>query len=320
MKDLVKVNETTAVVSVEKFGATIIEQFIAARNFPSVNSAKTYRNVLRQLFKFFSVNQVDAPTDTDINAFVASLTAAKKSASTIRLYTTVTKTFFAWLEHKGLYRNVAADVRLNLRKSTKHAKKALSAAQAQKLLAAVTGDDFIARRDKAIIALALSTGLRTIEIARADVGDLRSDDNGNAFLDVQGKGRLSKDETVRVPAPVVAIIAEYLSLRGNVSDTDPLFVSASNQNRGKRICEQSIGKLIKRHMLAAGINDKKITAHSTRSFAATQAIKNGVDIREIQAMLRHASLNVTAIYLKDLAVETRQAELSVAATLFGGAA
>ena len=69
-------------------------------------------------------------------------------------------------------------------------------------------------------------------------------------------------------------------------------------------------------MKSVGINDKKITAHSTRHYAATTAIKAGIDIREVGAMLRHTSIVVTSVYLHDLSVQTRRAELAVADALF----
>ena len=194
--------------------------------------------------------------------------------------------------------------------------------QAKDLLNAVKGDSLISRRDRAIIALALQTGVRTCEISRADRGDLYQDGD-DWFLDVQGKGRIQKDDTVRVAPAVAELILSYLDLRGVVGDSEPLFTSTSRNTNwqknsyGNRLSEQSIGKMIKRMMKSVGINDKKITAHSTRHYAATTAIKAGCDIREVSAMLRHTSLVVTAVYLHDLSVRTRRAELAVANSLFG---
>ena len=313
------------IINVEYFSDTTIDEFIASRK-ASENTNRTYRNSIRQLLKFFAAKKITAPTTADIDAFINELRGAKKSASTIRLYNTCTKLFFSWLERRGLYKNIAADAEpLKLRKATTHAKKALSNAQAKNLLSAVKGDSLIARRDRAIVALCLTAGLRTVEISRANVGDLHDDSVGGFYLDVQGKGRIQKDATVRV-APVVAdMIRSYLELRGNVGADEPLFTSTSRNigwqknSYGNRLSEQSVGKLIKRYMTASGIKDKKITAHSTRHFAATTAIKAGVDIREISAMLRHTSINVTAIYLHDMSVETRRAELAVADSLFSAA-
>ena len=312
-----------AVVNVENFGDMTIEGFIASR-YCSENTARTYRNSIRQLLKFFAANGITAPTTADVDAYINTL-RTDKSEKTLRLYTTVTKLFFAYLDKHGIYPDVTAEMeRLHLKKKTTHNKKALNDAQAKKLLAAVKGEKLIALRDKAIIALALTCGLRTCEISRANVGNFQ--DAGDYWtLDVQGKGSQKADETVKVAAPVAQMINAYLSKRENVDDA-PLFTSTSNnkmwkKNRyGSRLSEQSIGKLIAKYMKLAGVKSKNISAHSTRHYAAQTAIESGVDIRECKSMLRHNSLNTTLIYLEDIALKKRRAELAVAASLFGGVA
>lgn len=320
MTAMVKYNSAD-VTSVEYFSDTLIDEFIASRH-SSPNTAKTYRNACRQMLKFFAAQGIVTPMTADVDSFFNSLRAAKKSVATLRLYSTVAKLYFAFLQKKGVYRDIAADAEpLKLRKSSTHNKKALTPAQAKKLLSAVKGDNLIARRDRAVIALALQTGVRTCEIARANVKDFQQD-AGFWTLAVQGKGRLTADEIVKVAEPVAALINAYLSLRGDLADDAPLFASTSRNNSkyGDRYSEQSVGKMIKARMKAVGIDDKKITAHSTRHFAATTAIQAGVDIREVGAMLRHSSIVVTSTYLHDLSVASRRAELSVAESLFGGVA
>ena len=314
----------TQKISVEHFSDSVIDEFIKSRK-ASANTNRTYRNSINQLVKFFAAKAITEPTTADVDNFINDLRAAKKSASTLRLYSTVTKLFFQWLNRRGLYRDVASDAApLKIRKSTTHKKDALKDEQAKALLGAVKGDSLIERRDRAIIALALQTGVRTCEISRANRGDLYQDDE-NWYLDVQGKGRVEKDATVRVAPAVADLIFSYLDLRGGVGDSEPLFTSTSRNTNwqknsyGVRLSEQSIGKMIKRYMKSVGIDDRRITAHSTRHFAATTAIKAGVDIREVSAMLRHTSLVVTAVYLHDLSVKTRRAELAVANSLFGAA-
>ena len=315
----------TAVISVENFGDTTIEAFIASRH-SSPNTAKTYRNSIQQLLKFFVAKSIMAPTTADVDAYINALRANGKSDSTLRLYVAATKLYLAYLEKHGIYRNVTSEMeKLRLRKSTTHNKKALTGNQAQKLLAAVKGDSLIALRDKAIIALALTCGLRTCEISRANVGNFQ--DAGSYWtLDVCGKGAQVADETVKV-APVVAeMINSYLDARGNRDDAQPLFTSTSNnkawkKNRyGSRLSEQSIGKLIAHYMKVAGVKSKAISAHSCRHYAAQTAIKSGVDIREVKSMLRHHNLNTTLRYLEDIALEERRAEMAVATSLLGSAA
>ena len=309
------------IATVEYFSDTTIDAFVASRH-GSPNTSKTYRNSLNQLMKHFAANSISEPTTADVDAYINKLRADKKSVATLRLYSTVTKLYFAYLAKQGIYRDIAADMTpLKLRKSSTHNKKALTDEQAKKLLNAVKGNDVISLRNRAIIALALCTGLRTCEISRASVEDFQQD-AGYWTLAVQGKGRIQKDETVKVAEPVANLILEYLNLRGTVADDEPLFISASHNVKwaansyGRRLSEQSVGKMIKAAMKHVGINDKKITAHSTRHYAATCAIRSGIDIREISAMLRHTSIVVTSVYLHDLSVATRRAELAVANTLF----
>ena len=315
----------TAIASVEYFSTSTIEEFIASRHC-SPNTAKTYRNSLRQMLKFFAAKGISTPTTVDVDEFVNDLRGARKSDSTLRLYDTVTRMYFSFLGKRGIYPDVAADAAtLKLRKASTHKKKSLSLEQAQKLLAAIKGDSLIARRDRAIVALALQTGVRTCEISRADFGDLSDDGCGGYFWSVQGKGRIQKDAQVRVAPAVRALIDSYLDLRGKTEKDEPLFTSTSrnvgwDKNKyGVRLSEQSIGKMIKRVMKNVGINDRRITAHSTRHFAITQALRNGVDLREVSQMARHSNLSVTLVYAHDISIENRRAEMSVANSLFSAA-
>lgn len=319
------IKESGKELNVEFFSDVVVEEFIASRH-GSPNTAKSYRNAIRQLLKFFAAQSITAPTTADLDSFINGLRAAKKSPSTIRLYSTTAKLFFSYLQKRGLYADVAADCApLKFRKSEMHKREALTDEQAKKLLGAVRGDSLIARRDKAILALALQCGLRTCEISRSRVGDLK-EACGYWTLAVIGKGHQTADAKVKV-APVVAeMIQSYLALRGNVADDEPLFESTSNNatwaknSFGRRLSPQSIGKIITACMKAAGVKSKGISAHSTRHFCATQAIKFGVDVREVSAMLRHSSIVVTSIYLHDLSIQTRRAEMAVANALFGSAA
>lgn len=312
MKSLVKI-ENAAVVTKDNFGDAIIDEFISSRH-ASENTAKTYRVAVRALLKYFAANGVVQPAERDIDSFVTTI-KAQKSAATCRLYVTCAKLFFSFLSRRGYFADVAANVALRLPKASTHSKRALTAEQAQKLLASVRGDDSLARRNRLIIALALCCGLRTVEVSRINIGDFSSD---FAFLNVRGKG--GKIAAVKIPRQVISLLKAYLDVRGDVKADDSLFVSDSNQNRGVRLSVQSVQLVIKKHMTAAGVYEKfTVTCHSTRHFAATQAIRNGVDLREVSQMLRHSSLSTTLLYLHDISLENRRAESSVADSLFGGA-
>lgn len=311
--------ENCLAVSTEFFGDKAIEEFINSRS-ANANTQSKYRRIIRQMMKYFAAQNIVAPTEDDANKYIGTLRAKKKSDYTIRLYSTVMKSFFKFLGKKGYYADIAADVKVQLKKSKTHNRKALTQNQAERLISAITGKDIVSCRNKAIIALALTTGVRTVEIARANREDF-SEADGYWALKVQGKGRLTKDETVKVVPWVAQMILNYLDMRGEVKDADPLFASTARNNSryGNRYSEQSVGKMIKATMKSIGIDDKKISAHSTRHYAATTAIKQGVDLREVSDMLRHSSLDITLTYLHDISLESRRAESAVAATLSAAA-
>ena len=318
MKAIVKV-ESTAAVNAEYFSDAVIDNFVASRK-GSANTSRTYKNAVRRLVLFFGEKGISKPQAADVDNFINELRAEGKSAATLRLYHTVGKMFFSYLSENGIYANVAKNSKLNVRQSKTHNRRALSREQAKALLNSIVGSDEKSLRDRAIVALCLQCGLRTVEVERADVADLT--DEGNYFLlSVQGKGRLEKDEQVKVSRTVATMIYAYLQKRGINPSTDgeaPLFVStARNSSNGKRLSSQSVGKEIKARLKKIGLDSKAYVAHSLRHTMATLAIKSGsVDIREISAALRHASLNVTLRYLDDLSLETRRAELAVADALF----
>lgn len=324
MKAVTKVSGA-AIVNVEYFSDKVVDAFVV-HSKGSAATMKTYRNSVKRLIKWFAVKGIAQPIENDFDEYISELRLAGKANSTLRLYHTVGKMFFGFLAERGIYRNIAAGSKLKNKKKQTHSRKSLSLQQAKNLLASVKGDDEKAMRDRCIIALSLQTGLRTCEIERMDVKDLGDDEGGYHLLAVQGKGELTKNRFVKVSPTVAKMIYAYWDKRGVVSDDSPAFTSTSGNRNwsknkyGSRLSAQSVGKLIKRHMLAADIKDKQITAHSTRHFAATTAIKAGVELREVSAMLRHTSVVITSTYLHDLSEETRRAELAVADSLFGGAA
>ncbi len=320
MKNVTKVENKITVANVEMFGDEIIDSFIGSRHI-SATSQRAYRNALTQLLKYFGTRRVIVPNESDIDGFIEHLRDAGKSASTLRQYTSITKLFFSYTERKGLCANVAAEVKLNIRKGTKHKKRALSDGQAVAMLNAIKGNDELSLRNKAIIALSLSTGVRQVELSRANLSSLDVLDGGRVILNVHGKARDGEDDAVVLPEQVWQILVAYLDCRGvNIGDNAPLFVSVSNRGRGSRLSTQTIGKMIAnviRNVL--GIRDKRVTGHSTRHYFATSAIRSGIGLREVSAALRHSSVNITAVYLHDLDVATRQAENTVASKLFAAA-
>ena len=280
-------------------------------------SVTTYTTSIKQMFGYFRNNNIVNPVREDLENWRDSLINDGKSANTVRLYIASCKLFFRWLDTENLYKNIADHLKVRVKVSGEHKKDFLSKEQSRQLLNFAKGKGTLKDlRDRAIIALMLTAGLRTIEICRADVKDIRRV-NGCYFLYVLGKGRSTKSESVKLAPQVYSLIQSYLKVRGRVKGDEPLFVSTSNRSKGKRLDTQSIRKLIKKDLRGIGLDSDRLSAHSLRHTAATQMLLNGVRLEEVQMILRHRNITVTQIYNHAIQRMQNEGENIVANAIFG---
>ena len=282
----------------------------------SPKTCETYSACVRQLFRYFASNNINKPRREDLENWRDELIAAGKSPNTVCLYLTSCKLLFRWLSFEGFYPNVADHLSNRVRIDRGHKKDVLDAKQSSKLLKAVKGDSLKAKRDRAILAILLTAGLRTIEIERANIQDLRRV-NGFLFLFVCGKGRTSKTESVRIAPQVEKLIREYLQARGKVADNASLFASCARRNFGERITTQTIRKMVKANLRAIGLDSKMHSAHSCRHSAALQMLLAGAKLEEVQMVLRHVSISTTQIYNHSITRLKNQSECLAAEAVFG---
>ena len=288
------IDKNSAQVMTVEFGTKLIERFALFAGVAPA-SRQTYAKCLRQVFRFFAANNIFNPVRENLIDWVEGLKSEGKSASTIQLYLTATKIFFRWTAQENIYPNIADHLKTGLKPSHKHKKDALSTNQCAELIFSVKGDSVKDLRDRAILSLMTTAGLRTIEVVRADVADIRHE-RGKTFLYVQGKGHFDKDEKVLLSKQAYSAIQKYLKARGSAQVKAPLFVSTSRSNFGQRLTTQSIRKMVKRNLRAIGLDSPRLSAHSLRHSAATNLIFEGVELPKVQMILRHKNLNTTMIY------------------------
>ena len=162
----------------------------------------------------------------------------------------------------------------------------------------------------------LTMGLRTIEVTRANIEDIRTKGN-TTVLFVQGKGHEEKDDLVRMPQHVESAIRDYLSVRKANDLSEPLFVSTSNHNSDGRMTTRSIRRIVKQAFIAAGFDSPRLTAHSTRHTAATLSLLNGATLQQTQELLRHRNIGTTEIYAHNIDAATNPAANDVEEAIFG---
>ena len=260
----------------------------------SPKTVETYKKALRQFFNYLALNGIRQPQREDVIAFRDDLKASGLKPTTVQNYITATRIFFKWTEQEGLYPNIAEHVK-GAKLDKNHKKDYLTSSQAKEILANIKTDTEEGLRNYAILSLMVTGGLRTIEVSRADVGDLRTVGE-NTVLFVQGKGREEKTEYIKISATVEKAIRTYLKARENVEEGQPLFTSTSNNSRGKRISTRTVSGIVKTALKNAGYDSARLTAHSLRHTAITLALLAGREITEVQQFARHANLNTTMIY------------------------
>jgi site-specific recombinase XerD len=184
--------------------------------------------------------------------------------------------------------------RIELAKVPERSLDLITEAELKRLLEAPKGNELKDLRNKAILELLFSTGLRVSELCSLtrDI-DLSTDE-----LSIRGKG--SKVRVVFISDYAKKVLKEYLAKRKDLDDC--LFIQLSKngkvtekRNKSLALTKRSVERIIKECAIKAGIS-KKVTPHTMRHLFATDLLSNGADLRSVQALLGHANIGTTQIY------------------------
>lgn len=280
-----------------------LERFAASQDVvPS--SRKTYLRSIRQFFRWVEESGLNRGqlTRVEVIRYREELLAQGMSSLTVSGYLTSVRRFFAWTEAEKVYPNIARDVKGPKRKQ-QFRKQPLTKDKAKDVLRYREGDSL---RDHAMVNLLLRTGLRTVEVVRANVEDVTFK-GGVRVLLVHGKGRSDKDQFVILTDAAFAPLSDYLASRGRTKPGEPLFTSTSNNNMGGRLSTRTVSGVAKDHLRREGLDGKEYTAHSLRHTTAVTIMRAGGSIEEAQHVLRHSSPATTQIYTATIKEELRLA-------------
>jgi len=275
----------------------LVESFLNAQDIRQV-SRQAYKVGLARFVSWLNAERIPQPDRETILRFKSHLSELGLAANTANSYLTAVKRFFAYLEGMRKYPNVAKDIK-GIQQPRSHLRESLTVSQVKDLLAGIDASSLRGKRDFAMVNLMVRTGLRTIEVVRANIEDVRQE-GGEALLFVQGKGRSSKDAFVILVEKALSPILAYLAARGKVDPGDPLFTSISDRNEGERLTTRTIRGIVKAALRKINIESDKVTAHSLRHSFATLSLLAGAPLIQVRDALRHSSIETTEIYAHNL--------------------
>lgn len=279
----------------------LVDRFIASQDVKE-SSKLLYRRTLKQYFKWvdkksYLLSEIARP---QLLEYKDELLNSNMSSLTVGSYITSVRRFYEWTEANKFYPNVAKGIKTPKRKQ-QFKKQPLLPSQATALLNYYQDKTL---RDYAIVNLLLRTGLRTIEVIRANVEDITFKGSQRVLL-VHGKGRDEKDNFVLLTDKTYQPIAQYLATRGNINGSEPLFTSTSNNSKGERLSTRSISYIAKEGLKAIGLDERAFTAHSLRHTTAVNILRGGGSLEQAQMTLRHSNPATTQIYTATLNEERR---------------
>ncbi len=281
------------------------QQFLEYIEVERGRSAKTVENYDHYIERFFewlaaSKNvsretiELEHITEDAIRSFRVWLNRKELSRKTQNYHIIALRVFLKFLAQKGI--DALPAERLELAKTGAREVSFLDGDDLQRLLEAPKGNDARSLRDKAILSVLFSTGMRVSELCGLDSDNINLETGEFAVL---GKG--GKIRPVFLSQHAKDALKKYMNARATITE-NAVFVSIakgkkhSGAKTGGRLTPRSVQRIIQKYATGAGIVGKHVTPHVMRHSFATDLLRNGADIRSVQELLGHSSITTTQIY------------------------
>ena len=284
------------VMPARTFTGDLFQRFIEYTDCKD-STIKGYVTCIKAFARWMQAQGVTQPTREDVKAYKEYLTGSEYKAGTQAQYLRAVKHFFKWTAAEGLYPNIADNIKGAKIRHDQHKKDALGRADVPAIAATIDRTTEQGKRLYALYLLCITCGLRTVEVTRANVEDIKTL-GGRAYLYIQGKGHDEKDAPVMLTPEVKAALDEYLTARADrPTGKSPLFTSTSNRSKGGRIASTTISTILKGLLKSAGYDSDRLTAHSLRHTSGTGAYMATHNLFLAQQHQRHADPATTEIYV-----------------------
>lgn len=280
------------------------ENFITYLDVSSL-TLRSYYNGIKAFLEYLDKENVKNPTRNDFRRFRDTL-KQNTSINTTNSYLSAVRRFFAYLEVNKIYENITKDIK-NVRTSNVPVRQTLSLEKSREIYKSLTN-----KRERAMFALAITTGMRAEEIASAKIDNIKMY-NGEVVLFHKCKKRDDESEYVKLSDEVLNDIVDYIGDR----TTGNIFVSESNHNKNGGVTYATIRRTIKAIFKRFGYDSDGFSCHSLRRTSATLMYENGADIKAIQQVLHHRSAATTNRYIQQSCRDKNNAEKMISNLILG---
>ena len=254
----------------------------------SSNTLKAYETDILQFLNFLKKGKIRSFKEVEYRVFLDFISSLKSderyTEKSIARKVASIKAFFKFLYSRRLIKNNPA-LLLYTPKVPEKLPDFLSEEEVVKIIESPQGKSWQVLRDRAILELLYSTGIRVGELVSLTLKDINFVDE---TIKVKGKGK--KERIVPVGTPAMKALIEYIE-RKPYSRVDAVFLN----KYGKTLTERSVERLVDKYSKKAGIG-KKVTPHTFRHSFATHMLNRGADLRTVQELLGHERITTTQIY------------------------
>jgi site-specific recombinase XerD len=272
------------------------QQFLEYLEIEKGRSVKTVENYDRYLSRFLTFSKITSPaniTEQSVREFRLYLNRQAGTSGTMKhktqnYYMISLRSFLKFLRKRDI--ESLNSERIELAKVGGRDLDLISSQELERLMGAPKNPDVASLRDKALLELLFSTGLRVSELCHLN----RDLDLSRDEFSVRGKGE--KVRVVFLSPAAKRAIKDYLAKRGDMDEA--LFVQygkGSKSAKDLRLTPRSVERMIKQYAVKAGIT-RKVTPHVIRHSFATDLLENGADLRSVQALLGHSNIATTQVY------------------------
>jgi site-specific recombinase XerD len=281
------------------------EGFLKECERKSPETHGTYQRALRNFVTWFPVDKRFMFRVRDVERYKRYLIEKKGLQNvSVATYMTALRRFCQYLIDIRLLEANPAERVIGGQRPSRHSRTFLTYKEVDALLTAIDRSTLQGARDYAIIRMMLGCALSEHECLLANIGDIKRRAQGTWSVNVQGKGRQVKDESVPMPAEAHEAISDYIRRRfgdDKPDDDEPLFASMSNRTFGERMTARGMREAVNRWLRESGVKrnrDRKLTPFSLRHTAGLIMVDRGATVEEVMTRMRIEWRPTAQLYFK----------------------